>query len=194
MTRWAGVDVGGARKGFDVVVVGRSGLVTAPRRLPSSGAVHSFLHDHQPRVVAVDSPRCAAPAGERSRACERRLAKEVCGIRYTPDQGTLNGGSPYYEWIRRGLGLYTALEHGPWGVIECFPTASWTRWLGPRPKDRSRAAWTRTGLENLGLRGLPSKTNQDIRDALAAALTARLFDEGRTEAFGEIVVADRPNR
>jgi predicted nuclease with RNAse H fold len=190
VTRWAGTDVGGARKGFDVAVVDEYRLVATACRLASSEAVVAFLRDHGPTVVAVDSPCRGASPGERSRPGERRLAGEICGIRYTPDHATLDGASPYYEWIRRGLELYKALEDGPWRVIECFPTASWTRWLGPRPKSRSRAAWTRGGLESLGLAGLPSRMNQDARDALAAALTARRFDEGRTELFGEIVVAN----
>jgi predicted nuclease with RNAse H fold len=187
--RWAGIDVGGARKGFEVVVIGTDGLVAGPRRLPSSESVVSFLWDHEPSLVAVDSPRCGARDGERSRACERRLAKEVCGIRYTPDQATLESGNAYYEWIVRGLELYRALERSGWNVIECFPTASWTRWLGAKGNGRSRAAWTRAGLATLGLAGIPSRTNQDARDAIAAAVTARLHDDGKTETFGEIVVA-----
>jgi hypothetical protein len=39
-----------------------------------------------------------------------------------------------------------------------------------------------------GLDALPRRTNQDERDAIAAALTARQHDLGLTEAFGEIVV------
>jgi hypothetical protein len=53
---------------------------------------------------------------------------------------------------------------------------------------RSRAAWTREGLRRLRLKGIPEKTNQDARDAIAAALTARLYDVEWTEAFGEIEV------
>jgi predicted nuclease with RNAse H fold len=188
LTRWAGVDVGGVRKGFDVAVVDMERLVARPRRFPSSDSVVAFLGEHQPRVVAVDSPRCTAPEGSRSRACERLLATKVCGIRYTPDQAALDGNA-YYDWIVRGLELYAALEPARWQVIECFPTASWTRWLGPKGVNRSRAAWTRAGLGNLGLAEIPPRTNQDVRDAIAAALTARLFDEGQTERFGEIVVA-----
>ena len=188
MTRWAGVDVGGTRKGFDVAVLDTERLVAVPVRLPRSDSVVGFLREHQPSVVAVDSPCCPAPDGARSRACERLLAKEVCGIRYTPDQATLDSKNAYYDWIVRGLELYAALEPRRWQVIECFPTASWTRWLGPRGKIRSRAAWTRTGLEDLRLAEIPPRTNQDVRDAIAAALTARLFDESQTESFGEIVV------
>jgi hypothetical protein len=40
---------------------------------------------------------------------------------------------------------------------------------------------------------VPGRASQDARDAIAAALTARLHAEGRTECFGGIVVpAARP--
>ena len=187
MTHWAGVDVGARRKGFDVAVVDAERLVSTAGRLPDPPAVVECLAEHRPRVVAVDSPRSPAAPGARSRVDERLLAQAVCGIRYTPAQDVLDGGNRYYEWIVHGLELYRALARGPWNVIECFPTASWTRCFEVRGS-RSRAAWTREGLRRLRLKGIPEKTNQDARDAIAAALTARLYDVEWTEAFGEIEV------
>jgi predicted nuclease with RNAse H fold len=111
----------------------------------------------------------------------------VCGIRYTPSRATLEEGNPYYDWIRHGLELYEALEGGAWRVVECFPTASWTRWSGRR-NGRSRAAWSTGALAKLAVSGVPRRTSQDARDAIAAALTARGFDQGSTVSFGEIVV------
>jgi predicted nuclease with RNAse H fold len=186
VTHWAGVDVGGRRKGFHVAVIDEERLIRAGRLTRLRDVVAS-LSELQPRVVALDSPRVAAPDGARSRACERRLAREVCGIRYTPDRVVLQEGNPYYEWIVHGLELYGALESSPCSVIECFPTASWTRWLGPRGS-ASRATWTRSGLALVDLDGIPARTSQDVRDAIAAALTARLHDVAQTEAFGEIEV------
>jgi hypothetical protein len=40
----------------------------------------------------------------------------------------------------------------------------------------------------LGLEDVPARTNQDQRDAIAAAVTARQYAHGMTEAMGEIVV------
>jgi hypothetical protein len=40
----------------------------------------------------------------------------------------------------------------------------------------------------LGLDGVPSRTNQDGRDAIAAALSARDYEHGRSQPFGAIVV------
>ena len=45
-----------------------------------------------------------------------------------------------------------------------------------------------TGLARLGLAGVPPRLSQDGRDAIAAAVTARLYDAGATDAFGDIVV------
>jgi hypothetical protein len=43
-------------------------------------------------------------------------------------------------------------------------------------------------MNTLGLEGLPKRTNQDQRDAIAAAVTARAHTRGVTELMGEIVV------
>jgi predicted nuclease with RNAse H fold len=72
-------------------------------------------------------------------------------------------------------------------VIEVFPTASWTRWYGKRGL-LSRAAWSRLGLAGLGLEGVPTRTTQDQRDAVAAAMTAHQYSQEMTEPIGDIVV------
>jgi predicted nuclease with RNAse H fold len=113
----------------------------------------------------------------------------VCGIRYTPNARELRRNASYYAWIANGLELYAALARASprWELIECFPTATWSR-LGGRRGRRSRARWSGQVLHGLGLRGLPPRMNQDARDAIGAAVTARLYDAGATECFGEIVV------
>jgi predicted nuclease with RNAse H fold len=184
---WAGVDVGGRRKGYDVAVVDDERLLDIIRHLPTPSAVLKALEAHAPAIVAVDSPRGPAPAGKALREEERELRNAICGIRWTPDQATLDAGGPYYDWIRRGLELHRTLDrHGGWEVIEVFPTASWTRWDDRRRA--TRAAWTKRVMALLPVRGLPSRTNQDVRDAIAAAITARQHAAGTTESFGPIVV------
>jgi predicted nuclease with RNAse H fold len=183
---WAGVDVGGRRKGFHAAVVDRAGLAVGPHALSTPADVVAWLEPFAPSVVAVDSPRTAAVGDALSRACERRLAAAVCGIRYTPNRSKLESSS-YYEWILHGFELYAALDQRRWIVIECFPTASWTRWAGPRGRT-TRAAWSRDALARLTPQELPSRLSQDTRDAIGAALTARAFADGTTEAFGEIAV------
>ena len=190
--RWAGVDVG-AEKGFDVAVIEQRGVVTGPERITEVSAVVEWLRAERPGIVAVDSPRGPAPRGELSRSGERALVRAgICGIRYTPDAAVLAQNTTYYAWIAHGFELYAALlAEARWRVIECFPTATWTR-LGGRKGNRTRARWSREVLDALQLEGLPRRMNQDARDAIGAALTAKLHEENATEAFGEIIVPLRP--
>ena len=184
MTVWAGVDVGGRRKGFHIALIDEAGLVSLGRAPSVAGAVAEVRGAH---LVAVDASRSTARPGETTRDCERLLARAVCGIRWTPDEKTIRNGNPYYEWIEHGLELYEALEEADVPAIECFPTASWTRWGGKRD-GRSRARWSNEILGTLALAGCPRRSDQDERDAIAAALTARAHTSGLTDQLGEIVV------
>ncbi len=185
MALWLGVDVGAERKGFDVALVDERSLVLLQGGLTVNRVVR-LVAEHSPVLVAIDSPRSCAPPGHTSRAGERELGRRVCGIRWTPDLAHVRAGD-YYAWVRHGLALFAALGARGTEAIEVFPTASWTRWCGPRGT-ASRALWSRQGLEQLALPGVPKRTNQDQRDAIAAAVTARRHTQGRTEAIGEIVV------
>src|SRR3954451_12468736 len=96
-TTWLGVDVGAVRKGFDYAVIDRAKLVELEAG-PAWGTCSRWCARHSPKLVAIDSPRSAAPHGHRSREGERLLAKAVCGIRWTPDAASLQVDR-YYEWI-----------------------------------------------------------------------------------------------
>jgi predicted nuclease with RNAse H fold len=179
------VDVGGKRKGFDVAIIDDRRVLALQCRVTCQQVVGLLMED-RPAVIAIDGPCCCAPDGQGARDSELQLAKSVCGIRWTPDARRV-GASGYYAWIREGLALFDALAAHGVAVIEVFPTASWTRWHGRRGP-RTRAAWTRQGLAALGLAGVPARTNQDQRDAIAAAMTARQHSLGLTETMGDIVV------
>lgn len=192
---WAGIDVGGRRKGFHVAILREAGhgpeLPERPRRLATPRDVVRWLGHWAPALVAVDSPRMLADDRRRF-AGERRLAREVCRVRYTPTRAALrrqklSRAPTYYEWIECGLEVYAALAAAGLRAIESFPTAAWTRWAGPR-RGRPRARWSAQALRRLGLHGVPRRLGQDERDAIAAAATAREFEAGRCERFGTIVV------
>jgi predicted nuclease with RNAse H fold len=185
MDRWLGVDVGGKRKGFDIALIDDRRVLALTGQLGREAVVERVERD-RPTVVAIDSPRCCAPPGKTTRWGERQLAKSICGIRWTPDESQVHA-SAYYAWIVEGLLLYRALAAHDVEIIEVFPTASWTRWYGPRGT-RTRSAWSREGLARLGLEDVSTRTNQDQRDAIAAAVTASQHTEGLTETMGEIVV------
>ena len=185
MTTWLGVDVGGRRKGFDAALIGDREVLELVGGLQCSDVLR-LVDVARPAVVGIDAPRCCAADGHTSREDERRLASSICGIRWTPDAARVHA-SEYYAWIVEGLRLYAALSERSVDVIEVFPTASWTRWRGKRGKQR-RSTWTREALAALGLDDVPARTNQDQRDAIAAAVTARQYTLGLTEQIGEIVV------
>jgi predicted nuclease with RNAse H fold len=182
---WIGVDVGGKRKGFDVAVIDGRRVLALQGHLTCQEVV-DLVMANPPRVVAIDSPRSCAPEGHTAREGELQLAKSICGIRWTPDESRVRA-SAYYAWIIEGLALFDALVMPGVAVIEVFPTASWTRWHGKRGS-RTRSAWTRQGLAALGLEGVSARTNQDQRDAIAAAMTGRQHTLNMTETMGEIVV------
>jgi predicted nuclease with RNAse H fold len=182
---WVGVDVGGKRKGFDVAVIDERRVLALQSHLTCTQVVDLAMKQ-RPAVIAIDSPRCCAPGGRTARDGELQLARSICGIRWTPDEKHVRA-SAYYAWILEGLALFRALAAYDVEVIEVFPTASWTRWHGKR-SPRTRAVWTRHGLAALGLGSVPARTNQDQRDAIAAAMTARQHSLDLTETIGGIVV------
>jgi len=166
-------------------VIDERRLMRLERRLDLVSVI-DLVDADTPAVVGIDGPRCCAPAGRSARDGERELARRICGIRWTPDRSTVESNA-YYAWIVEGLHLFDALGAHASEVVEVFPIASWTRWFGLRGAS-TRADWTQRGLTRLGLAGIPTRTNQDQRDAIAAAVTARQHSEGATEAIGEIVV------
>jgi predicted nuclease with RNAse H fold len=189
-----GVDVGGRRKGFHACALRGDEIVAGPKQLADVPSAVEWVAALGPAAVALDSPKTCAPDGESSRADERELARAVCGIRWTPERSRL-AGNPYYEWVEHGLELYDALAAA--GIdrdrlVEVFPTAAWTIWAGLRA-GRPRSEWSANALADLDLDGVPDRhLTQDDRDAVAAALVARLYAEGRTQAFGEIIVPAGP--
>lgn len=193
---WAGVDVGGPRKGFHAAAVSDSAVVGLAA-LADAGDVVDWLRGlpHVEGPVAVDAPCALAPPGARSRPDEVAfLARGICALFPTPSPETLAARTDsYYSWIENGLALYAGLAAAGIGAFECFPTASWTVWSGGRA-GRSRAAWSRAALLQHGLEGVPPRQSQDARDAIGAALTARAHSRGATECIGRIVIplAGRP--
>jgi predicted nuclease with RNAse H fold len=194
VTRWAGVDVGGKNKGFHVAVVEGNQVTLAGRQAANPTEVVRLLRPFAPVLVAVDSPRTSAADGETCRPCEREFFRaQICHLYWTPSRSVIKE-EPFYEWMDRGLDLYDELVAHGFEAIECFPTASWTVWLGPRGSAR-RTSWSRRALDklerDLALEGIPPRLGQDSRDAIAAALTARCYDLGGARRFGDLVVPCR---
>jgi len=185
---FAGIDVGGRRKGFHIAVLDYERNVVDERRETAATEAARFLAGRGVDVVAVDSPLGAAEPGEHGSKCEYEfLARKVCGIRLTPDEATIRREHPtdFYGWISHGWELYEALDirahEECWEVVECFPTATWSLLYGRRPRGVSRAVWSRRALDHLPVKRCAGRLNQDQRDALAAAYTAWLHRRGETD-------------
>jgi predicted nuclease with RNAse H fold len=190
---WAGVDVGGQRKGFHVALLDRD-LHVQVTQWTCVDLCATSLAEAQPVVVAIDSPSAWAAPGQLSRECEREFrASGLCGIRFTPNEAVADQRADrYLEWIEVGLELWHALAAAGVPTVECFPTVSWTAWLGHRGV-ATRAAWSRGGIDrlrDLGVSGLAAVRNQDQRDAVAAALTARQQDRQQPTVvtYGDLTV------
>jgi cupin 2 domain-containing protein len=193
---WAGVDVGGRSKAFHLAFLDEE-LRVSLGRAASVGECVQVLLGSGTSVVAIDAPSAWALPGERSRPCERWFAgMRLCNIRFTPDGPTATAREDgYYEWVEHGLELWAACRAAGIVAVECFPTASWSAWIGPRGT-QSRADWTKRGAAELaraGLRGGNAARNQDERDAIAAALTAHQLDRqsATVETFDDLVVPRR---
>jgi predicted nuclease with RNAse H fold len=167
---FAGVDVGGSRKGFHLAVVDGRRVVDVAHVRDVSAAV-AWLYEHAPELTAVDAPIEPGP-----RVCERELARSVCHLYFTP----MLAEGPFYDWMRRGAELYAALLTAGLTAIECFPTATWTVLGAPRG-GQSRASWSTAALGRTRLTGIPVRLGQDARDAIGAAYTAWLHARGRTD-------------
>lgn len=189
-----GIDVGGKKKGFHGCAIDGERIVAGPQALGGIAAAVEWVAWFEPSTIAIDSPCEAAPAGHKARPDEKQFNQAgICRIRFTPALDQL-AGNPYYEWIVHGLALYGALTARlpRTELIETFPTAAWTIWHGPRGR-RPRGAWSQDALDSLGLEGAPARRlSQDDRDAIAAALTARQYEEKKTRRFGRIIVPAGP--
>ena len=173
---WAGVDVGGRKKGFHLAVI-EGDRVAELDHYPDAQALAAHLIELKPQVIGIDSPPEWAPEGQKSRPAEREFAKKkICGIRYTPSLATAQAHpGTYYEWIFNGMELWDSLRQDPHlrdRLFEVFPTASWTIWHGPRGK-KKREEWSQEALEQLPLQLPEVKWTQDLRDAVGASLTVK---------------------
>src|SRR2546426_425427 len=121
---WAGIDVGGRRKGFHVAVIDGARVCAGPRQLRTPPEVAAWLTEMAPKLVGVDAPKVLGDDRVRFES-ERRLAREVCHLRYTPTREALERqrttrAPKFYEWIEHGLELYAALTAAGFDAIEVF--------------------------------------------------------------------------
>jgi predicted nuclease with RNAse H fold len=185
-----GIDVAEARKGLDLVALGRDGsLVAGRRRLTLDEAVAATLA-LRPAVVCIDSPSGWSTSG-RSRLAERRLARlRIQSYRTGPDPGD----HPFYRWMRVGFELFRRLAAAyplyrggdPAGTAaEVFPHATACLLAGElRPPSTTKERFRR---DILGRQGIPEAElpTPDQVDAALGALTGLIAMTGGHSAVGD---------
>ena len=104
----AGIDVGGARKGFHAVLLEGRRVVDQLNISDAEALAGWCLRAER---IAIDAPCGWALPGERSRLCERQLAAQGVHCFSTPTrEAALASRSNFYGWVLRGEALYQALQ------------------------------------------------------------------------------------
>lgn len=191
----AGIDVGGARKGFHAVALAGH-AVKAKINSTSPRDVAEWCRAHDARVVAVDAP-CGWRRRGRPRAAESALMREGIHCFFTPTaREARSHPTNYFGWMLAGFELYDALRPvyqllrsaelpaNRAVCFEAFPQAIACRLSGcvvsaREKKTVRRALLEQAGLETAGLR------NIDEIDAAVCALMAQLALDGRAEMLGD---------
>ncbi|MDW8324688.1 MAG: DUF429 domain-containing protein [Burkholderiales bacterium] len=188
----AGIDVGGARKGFHAVALYGLGAV-ACFHAREAAAVVDWCRAQRARVVAVDAP-CRWSATGKARAAERALA--ALGVRCfaTPVEAVARS-HPFYAWMCNGERLYAALTRhwrlfdgavGAGGPLCCetYPHAVAWALAGTPVRARDKRELRRRLLDLAGV-DTAGLVVQDYIDAALCALAARGLVHGQFRAFGD---------
>jgi len=190
----AGIDVGGAKKGFHAVALSDRAIV-GKISSTDARAIVEWCVGVDAKVVGVDAPIAWSTTG-RARAGELALMQVGISCFATPsEQVALSHPTDYYGWMRNGLGLYSLLSkrfHTYDGhnmkqrpvMFETFPYAIARSLLGKAAASKSKREARRALLarEKISCELL---TNIDFIDAALCALMAGYFSKGKFTQHGD---------
>lgn len=103
----AGIDVGGARKGFHGVAL-RGGRYWRKFASTGPGEMAAWCRGLGAVAVGIDAPARFSQDG-RMRPCERALARALISCFATPTLERARA-TPFYAWMLNGAALFAALE------------------------------------------------------------------------------------
>lgn len=170
---FAGVDVGGEKKGFHIALTDGHAILEIAAELSLPQAIE-WLAERSPAVVAIDAPPQALIQGPETRAAERALSQAGFRIQWTRRQGT---GLPAPEWMNHGAALWHELKrtlpHAQ--LIETFPTAATAQLANSA---------IHLPLSTLALLTPHRATLKDALDACIAADVAARAHQGLTHVYG----------
>jgi predicted nuclease with RNAse H fold len=192
----AGIDVGGARKGFHGVAL-RGGRYWRKFSSSDPAAMAAWCRETGAVAVGIDAPARFSEDG-RMRPCERALARELISCFATPTLARAQT-TPFYAWMLNGAALFTAIEatHRLYdgGVVdadhpacfETFPQAIACALAGRRVSAKEKNTVRRALLAAQGF--MPEQLLElaliDEVDAALCALAAWRLVQGKAMRYGE---------
>ncbi len=157
------------------------------------------------RALGSRAPAGAtAPAAPSSRACDRELLARHISLYPVPSKEAVAAGDARLpDWMRAGFDYFRRLRRagfeipdnavmpgmlgGPPAVIEVYPYGAFAALLGGLPPNKATRAGQRVRVVTLRRAGIEwdEYFDHDSLDALAAALTALRFQQGRATPLGD---------
>jgi predicted nuclease with RNAse H fold len=188
----AGVDVGGATKGFHAVAL-RNNCIVAMLATSSAEDLAAWCGEQGVFAVGIDAP-CRWSLGGRARPCERALAGSGISSFSTPSQA-VGKAHPFYRWMVNGAKLFQLLApqyrlyDGRSPLLdplcfETFPQAIACGLAGKLLLARHKRVDRRRLLENAGI-ATAVLGNIDEIDAALCALAAQHVLAGTFKALGD---------
>jgi predicted nuclease with RNAse H fold len=188
----AGVDVGGARKGFHAVVL-RDHQIVATLATCSAADVMRWCRAQEAVAIGIDAP-CRWSLSGRTRPCERALARLRMSCFSTPSRA-IGEAHPFYRWMVNGAELFRLfapqyrLYDGRSPILdpvcfETFPQAIACTLAGKTLSARHKRVDRRRLLEKVGIATNAIATIDEI-DATLCALTAQHVLAGTFKALGD---------
>ena len=158
------------------------------------------------KAETATAPRApsSSPASPSSRACDRELLARHIRLYPVPSKAAVAAGEARLpDWMGAGFDYFRRLRRagfeipddavmpgmlgGPPAVIEVYPYGTFAALLGGLPPSKTTRAGLRLRVVTLRRAGLEwdEYFDHDSLDALAAALTAWRFQQGRATPLGD---------
>jgi predicted nuclease with RNAse H fold len=191
----AGIDVGGDRKGCNLVILRGSAIVANIAGATPESLLAPCL-EHDVVAVGVDAPSLWRSSGA-ARHAERALAGAGISLFSTPSRASaVANTSGFYGWMFNGERVFQALAAAypllatpPYAdgrvSFETFPHAITAAFLGRHVASaKLKAVQRRAVLESAGI-DTTTLLTIDALDAALCALAARYLLDGASQAYGD---------
>ena len=186
MTTALGIDVGGVRKGYDLVLLDDVRTVVETERHVTLEALRGHIDAWRPDVVCIDSPPgWAIDAPRATEAAVLALGLSLYRTPWVEDKKT----NAFYAWMLAGFEAFSAARDASYPMydggasvqgtaLEVFPHAiASVLHAARRPGDVRKHTWRREALSASGV-DVAALRGSDQCDAALCALAGLLALEG----------------